>query len=89
MVTVPPVESSCAAPGQREALLERGNSTNGFLSLPVQVFEMAHLSTYHRDLIARYSRLSCVLEVDTVLANHSHREVSLKIRFIFSLNLTT
>ncbi|KAK7792015.1 hypothetical protein R5R35_003479 [Gryllus longicercus] len=35
---------------------------------------MVHLSTYQRDVISRYSRLSCILELDTVLAQHNHRE---------------
>lgn len=71
LVIVPPAESACAVPGQRELLLQRGD----FISLPVQVFEMVHLGTYQKDVISRYSRLSCILELDTVLANHTHREV--------------
>ncbi|KAG4075868.1 hypothetical protein HA402_003694 [Bradysia odoriphaga] len=70
LVVCPPAELSCAVPGQREMLLQRGD----FLSLPIQVFEMVHLKTYHSGIIQKYSRLSCILELDTVLANHSHRE---------------
>nr|CAD7439694.1 unnamed protein product [Timema bartmani] len=70
LIIVPPAESACAAPGQADLLLQRGD----LVSLPVQVFEMVHLGTYQRDVISRYSRLSCILELDTVLAHHSHRE---------------
>lgn len=71
LIVVPRAESACAVPGQTEALLQRGD----LIALPVQVFEMVHLGTYQRDVISRYSRLSCILELDTVLAHHSHREV--------------
>nr|CAD7431543.1 unnamed protein product [Timema monikensis] len=70
LIIVPPAESACAAPGQTDLLLQRGD----LVSLPVQVFEMVHLGTYQREVISRYSRLSCILELDTVLAHHSHRE---------------
>lgn len=70
LIVCPPAELSCAVPGQREMLLQRGD----LLSLPIQVFEMVHLKTYHSGIIQKYSRLSCILELDTVLANHSHRE---------------
>lgn len=70
LVICPPPEFSCAVPGQREILLQRGD----LLSLPLQAFEMIHLRTYQNGIIQKYSRLSCILELDTVLANHSHRE---------------
>lgn len=70
LIVCPPAESSCAVPGQREILLQRGD----LLSLPIQVFEMIHLRAYHNGIIQKYARLSCILELDTILANHSHRE---------------
>lgn len=70
LIVCPRAESSCAVPGQREILLQRGD----LLSLPLQAFEMAHLRTYQSGIIQKYSRLSCILELDTILANHSHRE---------------
>lgn len=70
LVVCPPAESSCAVPGHREILLQRGD----LISLPVQAFEMIHLRTYHNGIIQKYARLSCILELDTVLANHSLRE---------------
>ncbi|XP_048507343.1 uncharacterized protein LOC105689444 isoform X4 [Athalia rosae] len=70
LITVPPAETACSVPGTREILLKRGD----LLSLPIQVFEMVHLNTYQKDVINRYSRLSCILELDTALAQHNHRE---------------
>lgn len=70
LITVPPAETACCVPGTREILLQRGD----LLSLPIQVFEMVHLNTYQKDVINRYSRLSCILELDTAQAQHSHRE---------------
>ena len=74
LVIVPPVETSCSMPGQKE-----------FLALPVIVFEMIHLNTYQPDVISRYSRLSCILELDILLAQHSHREVSVMNRATLGL----
>ncbi|KAK3930258.1 Ankyrin repeat and fibronectin type-III domain-containing protein 1 [Frankliniella fusca] len=70
LVAVPPAESACAVPGQRDMLLQRGD----LLSLPVQVFEMVHLTSYQHNVISRYSRLSCILELDMLLAQHNLRE---------------
>ncbi|XP_014240911.1 uncharacterized protein LOC106661788 isoform X1 [Cimex lectularius] len=70
LIVVPPPEAACSAPGQGEILLQRPD----LIPLPVQVFEMVHLGTYHKQLVARYSRLSCIIELDTALAQHSHRE---------------
>lgn len=70
IIICPPAEFSCAVPGQREILLQRGD----LLSLPIQVFEMIHLNTYQNNIIKRYSRLSCILELDAATANHMHRE---------------
>lgn len=70
IIICPSVELSCAVPGQREILLQRGD----LLSLPIQVFEMIHLNTYQNNIIQRYSKLSCILELDAATANHLHRE---------------
>ncbi|XP_025991314.1 uncharacterized protein LOC105195024 isoform X5 [Solenopsis invicta] len=70
LIVVPPAETACCVPGTREILLQRGD----LLSLPIQVFEMVHLNTYQKDVINRYSRLSCILELDTAQAQHNHRE---------------
>ncbi|XP_031777815.1 uncharacterized protein LOC100123939 isoform X2 [Nasonia vitripennis] len=70
LVAVPPAEIACSVPGAREISLQRSD----LLSLPIQVFEMVHLNTYQKDVINRYSRLSCILELDTAQAQHNHRE---------------
>ncbi|XP_063981547.1 uncharacterized protein Wake isoform X2 [Diachasmimorpha longicaudata] len=70
LIVVPPAETACSVPGTREILLQRDD----LLSLPIQIFEMVHLNTYQKDVINRYSRLSCILELDTAQAQHSHRE---------------
>lgn len=70
LVVVPPAECSCAVPGQKELLLQRGD----LISISVQSFEMNHLRTYQSKIIEKYSRLSCILELEMVFANHSHRE---------------
>ena len=72
LIIVPPVETSCSVPGQKDILLDRGD----LMSISLQVFEMVHLGTYQPEVISRYSRLSCILELDLILAQHSHREVS-------------
>ncbi|XP_068913325.1 ankyrin repeat and fibronectin type-III domain-containing protein 1 isoform X2 [Tenebrio molitor] len=70
IVVCPSAEFSCSVPGQREILLQRSD----LLSLPIQVFEMIHLNTYQNSIIKKYSKLSCLLELDAATANHLHRE---------------
>ncbi|XP_075725294.1 ankyrin repeat and fibronectin type III domain containing protein wide awake isoform X2 [Rhipicephalus microplus] len=70
LLVLPAVESVCSVPGQRDELTSRADC----LALPVQVFEVVHLSTYQAPLIARYARVSAMLETDTVLAQHANRE---------------
>lgn len=70
LVLVPPAECSCAVPGQKELLLQRPD----LISISVQSFEMNHLRTYQSRIIEKYSRLSCILELETVFAAHSQRE---------------
>lgn len=70
IMVCPPAEQACSVPGQKEILLQKGD----LLSLPIQAFEMIHLQTYHTNFLNKYSKLSCVLELDVALAAHSHRE---------------
>ncbi|XP_045478231.1 uncharacterized protein LOC123683318 isoform X2 [Harmonia axyridis] len=69
ILVCPSAELSCSVPGQREILLQRGD----LLSLPIQVFEMIHLNTYQHQIVKKYSKLSCFLELDSATANHLHR----------------
>ncbi|CAG9826785.1 unnamed protein product [Diabrotica balteata] len=70
IVICPSAELSCAVPGQRELLLQRGD----LLSLPIKVFEMIHLNTYKPNITKKYAKLSCSLELDIASADHLHRE---------------
>ncbi|XP_067616983.1 ankyrin repeat and fibronectin type-III domain-containing protein 1 isoform X2 [Eurosta solidaginis] len=70
LIICPAVELTCAVPGQPELLLQRDD----LASLSIQSFEMIHLRTYQPGIIQKYARLSCILELDTALATHSHRE---------------
>lgn len=38
---------------------------------------MVHLCTYQNEFITRYARLSTMLEVATILAHHTQREVKI------------
>lgn len=70
IVICPSAEFSCSVPGQREILLQRGD----LLSLPIQVFEIIHMKTYQTGFIQKFSKLSCLLELDAATANQIHRE---------------
>ncbi|KAH8359434.1 hypothetical protein KR093_006563 [Drosophila rubida] len=70
LIVCPSVEASCAVPGQSELLLQRDD----LASLSIQAFEMIHLRTYQPAIVQKYARLSCILELDTAMATHSHRE---------------
>lgn len=70
LIICPPAESSCAVSCQKELLLQRED----LISISVQTFEVIHLRLYQTNIIHKYSRLSCLLELETTFANHSHRE---------------
>lgn len=60
----------CAVPGQGDLILKRSD----LIYLPLIVHEMIHLRTYQPNIIQKYARLSCIIEFDTMVANHKHRE---------------
>ncbi|XP_022242200.1 ankyrin repeat and fibronectin type-III domain-containing protein 1-like [Limulus polyphemus] len=70
LLILPPVENICAIPGQYDDLTSRKDC----IPLPIQVFEILHMSTYRFNFIAHYSRLSSILEMDTLMAQHAQRE---------------
>lgn len=70
LVICPPADSACAIPGQTDFLLKRTD----LMCLPLIPFEMIHLRTYQHNIIQKYSRLSCIIELDVTVANHNHRE---------------
>ncbi|ELU07569.1 hypothetical protein CAPTEDRAFT_200192, partial [Capitella teleta] len=74
LLLLPPVEGVCSVPGhQEDTPAQRALQC---LSLPVQVFEMIHMSTYQREHLHRFCRASCALETDAHLAQQAQREVS-------------
>ncbi|XP_022238607.1 uncharacterized protein LOC106457080 isoform X2 [Limulus polyphemus] len=70
VLMMPPLDSVCSVPGQSDELTSRTDC----IPLPVQIFEMIHMKTYNPNFIARYSRLSSILEMDTMLAQHAQRK---------------
>jgi ankyrin repeat and fibronectin type-III domain-containing protein 1 len=72
LIICPPAENAipCAVPGQSDLILKRSD----LMCLPLIVHEMIHLRTYQPSIIQKYSRLSCIIEFDMMVANHKHRE---------------
>lgn len=74
LVICPSAENAipCGVPGQSDCdlLLKRSD----LMCLPLIVHEMIHLKTYQPNIIQKYSRLSCIIEFDMMVANHKHRE---------------
>lgn len=70
IIVFPPPEEVCSAPGQVDYLSHEKN----FISLSVQTFEMIHMFTYQQEFICHYSRLSSVLDMDSVICQQSLRE---------------
>ncbi|XP_055935870.1 ankyrin repeat and fibronectin type-III domain-containing protein 1-like isoform X3 [Argiope bruennichi] len=70
LLVLPPVDSVCSVPGQCDEITSRPDC----IPLPIQIFEMIHMTTYQPNFIMRYSRLSSILEMDNMLAHHAHRE---------------
>lgn len=70
IIVFPPPEEVCSAPGQVDSL----SRLKGYISLPVQTFEMIHMYTYQQEFICHYSRLSSVLDMDSVISQQSLRE---------------
>lgn len=72
MIICPSAENAipCGMPGQSDILLKRSD----LMCLPLIVHEMIHMKTYQANIIQKYSRLSCIIEFDMMVANHKHRE---------------
>ncbi|XP_065558536.1 ankyrin-repeat and fibronectin type III domain-containing 1-like isoform X2 [Artemia franciscana] len=70
LLVLPPAETVCTIPGENEPL----SSNPDFFMLPLQIFETILTRTYQSELISKYSRLSALLEMDQILAQHAHRE---------------
>lgn len=72
LIICPAAENAipCAVPGQSDLIFKRTD----LMCLPLIVHEMIHLRTYQPSIIQKYSRLSCIIEFDMMVANHKHRE---------------
>lgn len=72
LIICPSAENAipCGVPGQSDILFRRTD----LMCLPLIVHEMIHLKTYQINIIQKYSRLSCIIEFDMMVANHKHRE---------------
>lgn len=70
IIVFPPPEEVCSAPGQVDSLTHQKD----YISLSVQTFEMIHMYTYQQEFICHYSRLSSVLDMDSVISQQSLRE---------------
>ena len=66
----PPTEQLFCVLGQQDPLLSKPD----LITLPIHTFEMVHMSTYQSQLLGRYARLNCILEMDKLVAEHAKRE---------------
>ncbi|XP_028671122.1 ankyrin repeat and fibronectin type-III domain-containing protein 1-like [Erpetoichthys calabaricus] len=67
LLLLPPSEDICSAPGQDGHL-------SGFLTLPLQMFEIVHFSTYEYQFFSKYCQASVLLELDSQLSQQALRE---------------
>uniref|UniRef100_UPI00398E9FEB ankyrin repeat and fibronectin type-III domain-containing protein 1-like n=1 Tax=Pristiophorus japonicus TaxID=55135 RepID=UPI00398E9FEB len=67
LLLLPPSDDVCSAPGQ-------DGYPAGFLTLPLQIFELVHFSTYEQELFAQYCQTSIFLELDSLLSQQALRE---------------
>ncbi|XP_075035574.1 ankyrin repeat and fibronectin type-III domain-containing protein 1-like isoform X4 [Mixophyes fleayi] len=70
LLLLPPSDDVCTAPGQNNPY----TPYSGFLTLPLQIFELVHFFTYDRDFISQYCQLSALLELESLLSQQSLRE---------------
>jgi len=71
ILILPRTESVCSVTDTSMAI---NLNRNDLLLVPLQAWEVLHLSTYHRKLLAAYAKLSSILDVDLALARQSQRE---------------
>ncbi|XP_048465750.1 ankyrin repeat and fibronectin type-III domain-containing protein 1-like isoform X1 [Rhincodon typus] len=69
LLLLPPSDDVCAAPGQNKP-----NPCSGFLTLPLQIFELVHFFTYDKVFISQYCQVSALLELDLLLSQQALRE---------------
>ncbi|XP_065065509.1 ankyrin repeat and fibronectin type-III domain-containing protein 1-like isoform X2 [Rhopilema esculentum] len=70
VLLLPPVDDMCTAPGQSDLF----HALSGYLSIPVQTFEMINMNTYQPNIMKTYARLSSILELETFVCLQTARE---------------
>ncbi|KAI1292173.1 Ankyrin repeat and fibronectin type-III domain-containing protein 1 [Halotydeus destructor] len=70
IILIPSLETVCTLPGQMDHYTLRDD----LIYLPIQIFETIHMNTYQHAVLTKYSRISCVLEMDTTATHHAQRE---------------
>ncbi|KAI6076759.1 Ankyrin repeat and fibronectin type-III domain-containing protein 1-like isoform X1 [Aix galericulata] len=70
LLLLPPSDDVCTAPGQNNPYTPQ----SGFLTLPLQIFELVHFFTYDREFIMQYCQVSALLELESLLSQQSLRE---------------
>ncbi|XP_033855296.3 ankyrin repeat and fibronectin type-III domain-containing protein 1-like [Acipenser ruthenus] len=67
LLLLPHPEDIWSAPGQH-------GRVNGFLTLPLHIFELVHFSAYESEFYSRYCQASVLLELDSKLSQQALRE---------------
>ncbi|XP_037319022.2 ankyrin repeat and fibronectin type-III domain-containing protein 1 isoform X1 [Pungitius pungitius] len=70
LLLLPPSDEVCTAPGQNNPYSPR----SGFLTLPLQIFELVHFNTYSPSFIGQYCRVSALLELESLMSQQALRE---------------
>ncbi|XP_041433496.1 ankyrin repeat and fibronectin type-III domain-containing protein 1 isoform X2 [Xenopus laevis] len=70
LLLLPPSDDVCTAPGQNNPY----TPYSGFLTLPLQIFELVNFFTYDREFISQYCQVSALLELESLLSQQSLRE---------------
>ncbi|XP_034049791.1 ankyrin repeat and fibronectin type-III domain-containing protein 1 [Thalassophryne amazonica] len=70
LLLLPPSDEVCTAPGQNNPYSPR----SGFLTLPLQIFELVHFHTYCPSFIGQYCRVSALLELESFMSQQALRE---------------
>ncbi|XP_070304434.1 ankyrin repeat and fibronectin type-III domain-containing protein 1 [Salvelinus sp. IW2-2015] len=70
LLLLPPSDDVCTAPGQSNPYSPR----SGFLTLPLQIFELVHFDAYCPSFIGQYCRVSALLELESLMSQQTLRE---------------
>ncbi|XP_077482639.1 ankyrin repeat and fibronectin type-III domain-containing protein 1 isoform X1 [Stigmatopora argus] len=70
LLLLPPCDEVCTAPGQNNPYSPR----SGFLTLPLQIFELVHFNAYCPGFIGQYCRVSALLELESLMSQQALRE---------------